>query len=110
MKHIQIIENFNLAGEISAEKDKQAREIFSGERRQLMEIKLINSAVLSKHKAKEPITIFCLAGNGVFRAGENLEDECRLAAGTLLTLEGGIEHEVVAEPDLHLLLTKFKEN
>jgi quercetin dioxygenase-like cupin family protein len=64
--------------------------------------------MLSKHKVHEPITIFCLAGTGTFRAGRDLEHEQKLVAGTLITLEGGIEHEVIAEPEIHFLLTKFE--
>ncbi|CAN5446520.1 hypothetical protein BH18ACI1_BH18ACI1_24740 [soil metagenome] len=55
-----------------------------------------------------PIAVFCLAGSGTFRAGKDLEDEQKLEAGTLLTLEAEVEHEVVAEPEIHFLLTKFE--
>jgi quercetin dioxygenase-like cupin family protein len=65
---------------------------------------------LSKHKANEPITVFCLAGSGTFRAGKDLEDRQKLVAGTLITLEPEIEHEVAAEPAIHILVTKFKND
>jgi quercetin dioxygenase-like cupin family protein len=45
----------------------------------------------------------------MFRAGSDLSDEQTLVAGTLITLEGGVEHEVVAQPALDLLVTKFKD-
>jgi len=85
------------------------RELFNGARRRIVEVLLRGGETLARHKANEPITVFCLAGGGTFRAGRNLEDECRLIAGTLITLEAGIEHEVVAEPEIHILVTKFKE-
>lgn len=53
--------------------------------------------------AREPITVFCLAGKGVFRAGANLEDEQNLTAGTLITLDADIEHEVAAAPDVFII-------
>jgi quercetin dioxygenase-like cupin family protein len=109
MKIIELIKNLEI-GEISAcEKSKEVKEIFNGARRRIVEVKLRNNEKLAKHKASEPITVLCLAGAGVFRAGENLEDEQTLQAGTLITLEGGVEHEVVATPALNLLVTKFKE-
>jgi hypothetical protein len=37
-----------------------------------------------------------------------LEEIQKLSAGMLITLAGGIEHEVVAEPEIHILVTKFK--
>jgi quercetin dioxygenase-like cupin family protein len=109
MKKIEIIKNLEL-GEISqSEKTKEVKEIFKGTRRQIIEVTLRNNEILAKHKAAEPITVLCLAGSGTFRAGSDLEDEEKLEAGTLLTLEAGVEHEVVAEPELRLLITKFKE-
>lgn len=80
-----------------------------GARRRIMSIELYNNEMLSKHKANEPITVFCLAGSGTFRAGRDLEDEQKLVAGTLVTVEAEVEHEVVAEPDVHILVTKFKK-
>ena len=109
MKKMEVIKNLEL-GEISrSEKSKEVKEIFKGARRHIIEITLRNSEILAKHKAAEPITVLCLAGSGTFRAGSDLEDEEKLEAGTLLTLEAEVEHEVVAEPELRLLITKFKE-
>lgn len=108
MKNIELIKNLNV-GEISdSEKSKEVKEIFNGSRRRLIAVKLRNNDVLPKHKADEPITVLCLAGTGLFRAGSDLSEECRLVAGTLITLEGGVEHEVAAEPAIDLLVTKFK--
>ncbi len=107
MKHIELIEKFELGGKISSEKDIEARQLYKGMRRQIMEIKLRNNAVLSKHKASEPISVLCLAGKGKFLAGEDLLEEIDLETGTLLTLEAEVLHEAIAEPDLHILVTKF---
>lgn len=109
MKTIELLGNFDLGQIAAGEKGKAVNKAFEGERRQILSIKLSGDAVLSKHKAAEPITVFCLAGRGTFRAGQNLEDEQKLVAGTLLTLEADIEHEVVAEPDIHILVTKFRD-
>lgn len=109
MKNIQLIADFDLSETPAGEKTKEVKELYKGARRQLIEIKLRDNDTLSKHKAAEPITIFCLAGSGTFRAGANLEDEQKLEAGTLITLEAGIEHEATAAPELHLLVTKFRE-
>lgn len=110
MKYITLIEKFEFSGEVSSEKDIEARQLYKGKRRQIMEIKLRNNAVLSKHKASEPITVLCLAGKGTFRAGDDLQEEIALETGTLLTLEAEVLHEAVAEPDLQLLLTKFRKD
>ncbi|HEX8288788.1 MAG TPA: hypothetical protein VF556_12365 [Pyrinomonadaceae bacterium] len=108
MKNIELIKNLKLSEIAESEKNKEVKEIFSGSQRRLIEVKLRNNEILPKHKAAEPITVLCLAGTGVFRAGQGLSEECRLVAGTLITLESGIEHEVAAEPAIDLLVTKFK--
>ncbi len=109
MKKIELIKNLELREISRSEKPKEVKELFNGTRRHLIEVTLRNNAILTRHKAAEPITVLCLAGNGTFRAGHDLEDEEKLVAGTLLTLEAAVEHEVVAEPELRLLITKFKE-
>ena len=87
--------------------DKQVKQLFTGPRRKLIEIFLRNGAMLARHQAKEPITVLCLSGSGTFRAGALLEDEQRLIPGTLVTLEPEIDHEVTAEPEIQILVTKF---
>jgi quercetin dioxygenase-like cupin family protein len=88
MKNIELIKQFELEKIPQTEKNKDAAKIFDGSRRQMLEVILRGGEVLSKHKAREPITVFCLAGNGVFRAGKNLEEQQKLTAGTLITIEG----------------------
>ncbi|MBA4121528.1 MAG: hypothetical protein H0X72_03585 [Acidobacteria bacterium] len=108
MKSIELVKRFELGKISETEKPKEVKEIFSGTRRRMVEVNLRNGERLSKHKASVPIAVFCLAGSGTFRAGKDLEDEQKLEAGTLLTLEAEVEHEVVAEPEIHFLLTKFE--
>ena len=108
MKNIEFIKTFELEKIEPSEKPKEVKEIFNGTRRRMVQVNLRNREILSKHKANEPVTVFCLAGNGTFRAGRDLEDVQKLVAGTLITFEGGVEHEVAAEPEISLLVTKFK--
>ncbi len=107
---MKVLKKFELEKISPGDTDKEVEKIFDGSRRQILTVTLRNGAVLSKHKAQEPITVLCLAGNGKFFAGANLEEETGLSAGVLLTLEAGIEHEAVAAPELKILVTKFKEN
>jgi quercetin dioxygenase-like cupin family protein len=110
MKQIELIKDFDLNGKADFEKDKHVNEIFNGAFRRIVEVRLQNSAVLSRHKADVPITVFCLSGSGIFTAGKDLEDSQDLRAGTLITLEAGIEHEVTADPSLQILVTKFMDS
>lgn len=109
MKTIELIKQLNFNGAVKAEKDIEVKELFNGANRRIVEVKLSKNKILTKHKAAEPITVFCLSGNGTFFAGDDLRDEQHLTTGTLITLEAGIEHEVSAEPEIHLLVTKFKD-
>jgi quercetin dioxygenase-like cupin family protein len=54
--------------------------------------------------------VLCLSGSGTFRAGSDLEDSQKLVPGTLITLETGVDHEVVGEPAVRILVTRFKDN
>lgn len=108
MKIIQHIKDLYPETDIVFEKDTEVRDLFDGPFRKIIEIRLQRGAVLSRHKANEPITVFCVSGTGVFRAGSDLEASQELRTGTLITLQAGVEHEVVADPALHILVTKFK--
>lgn len=109
MNNIAGIVQLSLEDHEALDKDKHVVQIFEGARRKLVEVRLRNGAILTKHRAAEPITVLCLSGSGVFRAGPELEDEQKLVAGTLVTLESEVEHEVAADPEVHILVTKFKE-
>jgi quercetin dioxygenase-like cupin family protein len=107
MKNIHLIKELNEPGVENG--DRELTELFNGPRRRIVEVRLRNGAVLSKHHAAEPITVLCLSGSGKFTAGPELEDSQPMRAGTFITLEGGVEHEVTADPDLHIVVSKFKD-
>jgi len=109
MKIIELLGEFEIDELPGGASKREVKKIFDGARRQIISVKLCGGEILQKHKAREPITVFCLAGRGVFRAGANLEDEQNLTAGMLITLEAEIEHEVAAAPDVFILVTKFKD-
>lgn len=107
MNHITLVHTFGLDQLADTEKPKQVKALFEGPGRKLIEVKLRNGEVLPKHHAAGPITVLCLAGSGRFSAGKDLDETQGLIAGSLITLEAGVDHEVVAEPDIDLLVTKF---
>ena len=108
MKNILHIRNFADETLPASDSHKSVTQLFDGPFRKIVEVRLKNNAVLSKHKADVPINVFCVSGRGIFRAGTDLEDSQDLTAGTLITLEAGIEHEVIADPELVLIVSKFK--
>lgn len=110
MKHIEMIKEFSLDATGSRDKDKEVNQLYDGAFRKLVEVWLQNNAVLSRHHADVPITVYCISGRGIFSAGANLEESQNLRAGTLITLAAGVDHEVSADPALHLIVTKFKGN
>ncbi len=96
-----------LAG-IEEGKDLSVQKLVDDDIRTILSISLKNGAILSKHKATEPITVLCFRGKATFRAGEGLSETSELVEGTLIALEPNIEHEVTAHPDAQILVTKFK--
>jgi quercetin dioxygenase-like cupin family protein len=110
MTNIEFIAEMDLDIDASSAKDIEVKELFTGPFRKILEVRLRNSGVLAKHSANVPITVLCLAGRGIFSAGPDLVDSQKLAAGTLITLEANVEHEVVADPAINLIVTKFQGN
>src|SRR5829696_5771216 len=108
MKNITHVKDLDLRAIADSQPSKEVSEIFNGDRRRMVEVKLTGGAVLPKHHAAEPITVLCLAGSGTFRAGTDLDSAQKLEPGTLITLEAGVEHDVTAEPAIRVLVTKFK--
>jgi quercetin dioxygenase-like cupin family protein len=107
MAFIQLIRDPKVDNSDGEEKDIAVQQLFSGPFRRLVEVRLRNGAVLSRHRADVPITVQCLSGTGTFSAGSELEESTALQMGSIVTLEAGIEHEVKADPHLHILVSKF---
>ncbi len=78
MKHIIHISNLVFGDEPAGESGLQAEQIFDGPNRTVLHIKMSAGAILKRHKAAVPITVLCLAGDGTFRAGADLEDSQEL--------------------------------
>ncbi len=108
MKNITLVKDLSLSDAADVVKDKSVNQLFDSSFRKIVEVCLRNNAVLLRHRADVPITVYCVSGKGTFTAGKELEESQELHAGILITLEAGIEHEVVADPEIQLLVTKFK--
>lgn len=89
-------------------KEKQIEPLFDGRRRKLVQITLRKQAVLDAHTAPEPITIQCIAGKGTLLVGDPGQ-AVELTPGVLVTIEPGILHEIRAQSEVSILLTKFME-
>ena len=105
---IELVAEFDL-GRPAIGNAAKLTPLFEGIGRKMVAVELTNGDTLSKHKANEPISVLCVAGTGVFRAGEDLESSQSLSPGTLITLDAGIPHDVTADDWLRLLVTKFKQ-
>ena len=108
MEQIKLIKNLDLAGSSEMAADMEVNRLLDAPFRLVVEICLKNNAVLKRHSADVPITVLCLSGSGIFSAGNDLEDSQEMIAGTLITLEANVDHELIADPEIHILVTKFK--
>ena len=102
--------SFNLAGELEnlrAEPawqsgDRNARTLSKKPRLTVVLMALKIGACLEKHEAPGPISIHALAGRvRVHLASETVE----LAPGEILTVDGGLTHDVEALAESAILLT-----
>lgn len=108
MEQIKLIKSLILTGSSEMDADMEVNRLLDAPFRLIVEIFLKNNAVLKRHSADVPITVLCLSGRGIFSAGNDLEDSQEMIAGTLITLEAGVEHELTADSEIHILVTKFK--
>lgn len=108
MSHITEFGRVSSISENENGKDLSVQKLVDDEIRTVLVISLKNGAVLSKHKAAEPITVLCFRGKANFRAGEGLSEASELVEGTLIAVDPNIEHEVTAQPEAQILVTKFK--
>ncbi|MEP6946942.1 MAG: hypothetical protein ABJA02_13555 [Acidobacteriota bacterium] len=88
--------------------DVNFREVWNDTHSIGIELKIRAGAVLARHSAMQPIKVQCLSGSGRFTAGEDLEAAAELIRGTVVAIEPSIPHEVSANSELLLLVTKFK--
>ena len=88
--------------------DVNFREVWNDTQSIGIELKIRAGAVLARHSAAQAIKVLCLEGSGRFTAGEDLDSAADLTRGTVVALEPAIPHEVSADSELLLLVTKFK--
>ncbi len=100
--------NIEIAGAHASDKELEVREVINDDRRRVLEISIRASGVLKRHRAAEPITVLCVKGEGRFSAGAELDEIVALTNGTIVALGPDIDHEVNADTDLRILVTRFK--
>jgi len=92
-------------------KEKEVNMLFEGERRKIVQLTLRNGKNLEGHRAKEPIVIQCVAGEGELII-KNAEDSntIKLLPGTFVTVEANVVHDVVGKPMVSIVLIRFFED
>ena len=98
------MDNISFRTSIEEGPDKQAKVLFEGPRRKMIELVLRNGFSLAAHRAAEPIAIQCVAGSGRLEVGGEF---VALSPGVLVTLEANEVHAVQALPAVAILLTRF---
>lgn len=98
----------DLKTEIGEGKDQEVKVLFEGERRKIAQLTLRNGKRLESHSVEEPILIQCIAGGGeVLIEGEDVNETIELTPGKTLTIEGGVLHDVIAKPEVSIILVRF---
>ncbi len=94
--------------EIGEGKDQEVKILFEGERRKIAQLTLRNGKRLESHSVEEPIVIQCIAGSGeVLIQNDEAEKTIELLPGKTLTIEGSVLHDVIARPEVSILLIRF---
>lgn len=103
IKQFQLLEQPEDTG-----RDVAPTELINDDKRRVLRISIKAGATLKRHLAPEPITVVCLSGSCIFRAGADLSDSAKMTAGTLVALDANIEHEVEARENSVILVSRFK--
>jgi len=77
-----------------------------GEKRIIAEVTLRAGKALGVHTEETPFMVYGIAGEGVLVLGNN-EKSIPITPGVLVTVETGIAHDVVAKPNLSILVFKL---
>ncbi len=101
----------DLKTEIGEGKDQEVKILFEGERRKIAQLTLRNGKRLESHSVEEPIVIQCIAGSGeVLIQNDEAEKTIELLPGKILTIEGRVLHDVIARPEVSILLIRFLDS
>lgn len=87
-------------------KEREVQTLLADNWRRLVTITLRNGALLADHSARFPITIQAVLGQGLLRVGER---EYALEPGTIVAVDAHAVHNVLATPELTLLVTFFRQ-
>lgn len=94
-----------LPREIGTGKDREVQTLLADSWRKLVLIYLRNGALLADHSARVPITIQALLGKGTLRVGDGV---FTLSPGVIIPVDAHVQHNVLAEPEVALLVTFFR--
>lgn len=83
--------------------------LFKGDKRIIAQVTLRDGKSLGMHTEHIPFMVYVASGKGELILGEN-EKIIVLEAGTLVTVESGIAHDVAAKPELSILVIKLTGN
>jgi quercetin dioxygenase-like cupin family protein len=85
------------------------RMLDKGNRQIIAEVTLRDGKALGVHTENTPFMVYGIAGEGVLVLGDN-EKSIPITPGVLVTVETGVAHDVVAKPNLSILVFKLIGN
>ncbi len=99
----------NYAKTIEDGKPLSKKMLDKGERRIIAEVTLRDGKALGVHTESTPFMVYGIAGEGILVLGTN-EKSIPITPGVLVTVETGVAHDVIAKPNLSILVFKLIGN
>ena len=96
----------NYSKTIEAGNPLSKKMLDKGERRIIAEVTLRDGKALGVHTEDTPFMVYGIAGEGVLVLGDN-EKSIPITPGVLVTVETGVAHDVIAKPNLSILVFKL---
>ena len=80
--------------------------LFEGPKRKIAQVTMRDGKSLGTHKVDMPFLVYCTAGTGELILGKE-KKSIELSAGKMITVEGDVPHDVIAKPELSIIVIRF---
>ncbi len=80
--------------------------LFEGPKRKIAQVTMRDGKSLGTHAVDMPFLVYCTAGTGELILGKE-KKSIELSVGKMVTVEADIPHDVIAKPELSIIVIRF---
>lgn len=80
--------------------------LFEGPKRKIAQVTMRDGKSLGAHSVDIPFLVYCTAGTGDLILGKE-KKSIELNEGIMITVEADVPHDVIAQPELSIIVIRF---